>query len=685
MSSILIIGVDTGGTFTDIVVRTDAGELFVAKVSGTPDNPANSVVKAIALIRERHALREAASLFHGTTVATNALLERKIARTALITTRGFRDILAIGRQNREHLYSFRPSRPLPLIAEDACFEADERTDWQGDILTRLTGEEAASIALTLRDAGYEAAAVCFLFSYLNPTNEERMMQALEARGIRASASYKIAPEPREFERAACTVGNAAVSPVLTRYLRSLQIQASGAGCTHVKIMQSDGGVLGVEEAGQLAIRTALSGPAGGVKAAEMLMTALHRDAVVTFDMGGTSTDVALIQDGHCAVVHEGQIGPTPLRMAMYDIHTVGAGGGSILRLDRAGALRVGPESAGADPGPAAYGKGRFLTVTDANLVLGRLPNSLPLAGAVKLDEERSRALFEQMATDVGTPALDIAEAALSLANHSMARAIRHVSTERGIDVGQCTLLSFGGAGGLHACDLAEALGMPEVAIPLYPGAFSALGLCFAAASREFVSALPARSGLEGVVEGLQDICSSLWQKAQTWMAHQRIAPDGWSGSFRADMRYRGQAFDLTVALSRGDCPGSCALEPSTLRSSRELAEAFNRAHRQRYGHADETQHLEITAIRLTAAATPDSHGALLNVRLPEQPARPITEGILYHRGQEMPVPVYWRPHLAAEQSVAGPAIIAQEDATTFIPEEWQCASDSTGTLIARRR
>ena len=675
----LNIGVDTGGTFTDIVIRDSDGHIYVGKVPGTPKNPADSVIHAVQHMRHRHQLAATAALLHGTTVATNALLERKVARTALVTTRGFRDVLTIGRQNRSQLYAFSPGRPAPLIPDESRFEAQERTSWEGELLVPLALEEASAIAEQIAVAGYEAAAICFLFSYLNPENEQLLASAMATQGVSVSASHLIAPEPREYERMACTAGNAAVAPILGRYLESLCQQADAAGCVKIRVMQSDGGALAPQEAGKFAIRTALSGPAGGVKAAEQLARYLELGSAVTFDMGGTSTDVALLQGGRCAVVHEGQVGPTPLRMAMYDIHTVGAGGGSIARLDSAGALRVGPESAGASPGPVAYGHGEQLTVTDANLVLGRLPAELPLAGSVPLDAERTRTLYDRFAQQLGTSGVLAAKATLELACQSMARAIRHVSTERGTDLAGCSLISFGGAGGLHACELAAELGMPGVIIPRWPGAFSALGLCFAGISREFVRAIPARTLLSDYGAQCARLCSDLHRIAQEWMHAQGLEEEAWGAYFRVDLRYRGQAFDLLI-----DMPAGAAIDPTagisafSERVLKDIADAFHVAHRKRYGHADPNQPVEITAIRL-AASELTSPGMPQPI-LPTSPAEPIGTTYVYADDCWQAAPIYWREAIPAAQILAGPAVVAQEDATTYIPPGWQAATDTAGNM-----
>ncbi len=673
MTQYLIIGVDTGGTFTDLVIRTIDNRLLVAKIPGTPANPANSVIAAILTARERYGVSDSALLVHGTTVATNALLERKGARTALITTRGFKDVLAIGRQTRSSLYTFTPSRPAPLINAEDCFEVDERVDWLGDELFAISKDGAAALAQDLAARGYESAAVCFLFSYLNSSHEAIMNDALEDAGFMTSASHLVAPEPREYERTACTVGNAFVAPVLSRYLGTLNSRLDEVNCHRLRVMQSDGGSLVPGEAARLAIRTALSGPAGGVRAAEHLAQSLGINNLITFDMGGTSTDVAMLLDGKCGVVNEGQIGPTPLRSAMYDIHTVGAGGGSIACLDSAGALRVGPQSAGADPGPAAYGRGAHLTVTDANLLLGRLPAALPLAGAVRMDVARTEALFVSLAESMGVAAPSAAAAVIELANQTMARAVRHVTTERGLDVQRCTLLSFGGAGGLHACHLADLLGITRVVVPRYPGAFSAAGLCMSGVSREFVQQFPARTLLSGAAALLSRAVATLRQNAVAWMQQQGIDTEAWSGTMVADIRYRGQAYDLKV-------PG--VIDPVSAVNEHALdmlISSFHALHRQRFGHADQTQPTEISALRLVAVDNQDF--IAMDATLPHAPSQPMDVLTLYSNESWQEADLYWRPHLATGQQFAGPAIIAQEDATLYVPDGWMCDTHVSGNLI----
>ena len=489
MSASAIVGVDTGGTFTDLVIRHADGGLSVRKLPSTPHDPSQSVLTGIAECLASGLLEPGFTVVHGTTVGTNALLQRRGVPTALVTTRGFRDVLEIGRQARTHLYAFHPTKPIPLLPREHCYEIDERLDWQGNILTPLDENQAVALLEDLKTRGVESLAVCFLFSYLNPIHESAFGRLALAAGFHVSLSCDIAPEPREYERASTTAANAFIAPLMTRYLNNLQTELTLLGVARLRVMQSNGGALSASEAAQRAITTALSGPAGGLVAAAQIGTQAGFMDLLTFDMGGTSTDVALIAGGQCPVVTTGGMGDLPLRTPLLDIHTVGAGGGSLARLDRAGGLRVGPESAGADPGPVAYGRGDTLTVTDANVLLGRLPEDIRLAGRVPLDGSRVRARFEVLAREIGRTPEQAALGIVAVANAAMARALRHVSVERGHDPAGLTLLSYGGAGGLHACALAAALDMTTILIPRYPGAFSALGLALADVRREYVRAL----------------------------------------------------------------------------------------------------------------------------------------------------------------------------------------------------
>jgi N-methylhydantoinase A/oxoprolinase/acetone carboxylase beta subunit len=548
-----IVGVDVGGTFTDVALVA-GGRLTTAKVPTTPGDQSRGVVEGVALALQQAGLGpgDVARLGHGTTVATNALLERRGARAALVATEGFADLLTLARQTRPHLYRLEVAPPAPLAAVTA--EVEERTGPDG-VLRPLRPESVERAARRLRRAGAEAVAVCLLHAYAHPGHEReaarRLRRALP--GVHVVASVDVAPEFREYERASTAIADAYLGPVAGRYLERLGRSAEERGLPEPDVMQSSGGVCGLDEAAAHPVRLLLSGPAGGVAAVK----ALGAGDAVSFDMGGTSTDVCLIRDGEAGISAQRAIAGLPLRVPHVDIHTVGAGGGSIAWLDEGGALRVGPHSAGADPGPAAYGHGgRRPTVTDANVVLGRLDPQQPLAGGLRLDAAAARAALRQVAGPFRSLRA-AAEGVVAVANEEMVRAIRVVSVERGHDPRGLELVAFGGAGPLHACDVADLLGMRAVVVPAAGGVLSALGI--AAGERR------------------TDTVESVMRRLRDWR------PGRLRGEAECELRYRGQAHELSV--------------PVAPRAT--LAERFHARHRERYGFDDPDAEIEVVSVRVT--------------------------------------------------------------------------------------
>ena len=481
------VGVDTGGTFTDFVFVKD-GQIQLFKVPSTPEDPSLAIKQGLERIGG------AAEVVHGTTVGTNALLQRRGARTALITTRGFEDVLAIGRQARPELYNLNAVKPPPLVADELRFGVSERVVASGDVLEPLNDSELPALVEKLKQAGVESVAISLLFSFLHPQHEERIAEwltsPLASLGVPLSISSRILPEYREYERTSTVVINAYLQPLMGRYLSRLvnnQSTKHKAQSTELslRVMQSSGGSISAEVAAAEPVRTILSGPSGGVVGALRAARSAGIKNVITFDMGGTSTDVALCDSGAIRTTNEAVVAGLPVAVSVMDIHTVGAGGGSIARVDEGGSLRVGPESAGADPGPACYGRSMLPTVTDAHVVLGHFGGVGLLGGEFKLDEERARAALAQLADDLSrvtrkqTSIVAAAEGVLAVANTNMERALRHISVERGHDPRQFALLPFGGAGGLHAVELARALRIPTVIMPTAPGALSAVGVLVA--------------------------------------------------------------------------------------------------------------------------------------------------------------------------------------------------------------
>ncbi len=471
------IGVDTGGTFTDFVIFTD-GKIEIKKIPSTPKNPSIAILEGLNEFLDGDFVP---FIIHGTTVATNSLLERKGGRIALITTRGFEDILFIGRQTRKKLYSLRGEKRVPLLPRHLCFGLEERTSASGKVEKKVSLPELKEILKEIQKSKTEAVAVSLINSYANSSNENIVSRELRRKKIQASVSSEVLPEHREYERTSTTAVNAYLMPVINRYLEKLEKMLKKA---ELRIMQSNEGYIIPRKAKSEPIRTALSGPAGGVVGAFRLARAAGLKNIITFDMGGTSSDVSLV-DGKIRRTNESQIGGFPARIPIIDIHTVGAGGGSIAYVDRGGSLRVGPQSAGADPGPACYGRGNLPTVTDANLVLGRLVPDFFLGGKMKIFPDKSRRVLQLLAKKINKSLLETAAGIIEIANANMEKAIRVISIERGFDPRNFALFSFGGAGGMHAVDIASHLKIPRVIIPKNAGVLSALGLLLADSIKDF--------------------------------------------------------------------------------------------------------------------------------------------------------------------------------------------------------
>ncbi len=660
------LGVDVGGTFTDFLLWED-GRLSVYKRPSTPDDPSRAVLAGLD-----ETGWSPAEVVHGSTVATNAVLERKGARTALITTKGFRDVLAIGRQTRPKLYDLEPSRPPPLVPDELRLEADERLDYRGAVLQALSLDEIESLLDRLLRRGVESLAVCFLFSFLEPKHERMVRDAALRRGLPCSASFEVLPEYREYERTSTTVLNAYVAPVMERYLSRLADGLSERGSGRLRVMQSNGGSAGAGAAGSLPVRTVLSGPAGGVAGAFRVAREAGLDRIITLDMGGTSTDVCLC-DGAAPSTAESTIGDLPLRIPTVDVHTVGAGGGSIARIDAGGALRVGPESAGADPGPACYGKGDQPTVTDAHLVLGRLLPDRFLGGRMRLSPQAARRALRPFARAFGNDIQQAAASVVRVANAGMERALRVISVERGHDPRRFTLVAFGGAGPLHACDLAEALGIPRVLVPPFPGVLSAFGMAAAPVTNDQVQAFlePVPAGGRGAFASRLD---RAFRRLET-RAGRELSGQGYRrgvGLRRAlDLRYAGQSYELTVpvASTAGGCgPG-------------RFLPAFHRAHRRRYGHADASREVEVVAVRLRA----EVRGAPVRLSQVSKGGGDAKGARVERRevwfGRNRSTWVYDREDLRAGDRLRGPAVVLQLDATTAVPPGWRGVVDGVGNLV----
>jgi len=683
----MLLGTDIGGTFTDFVLVADtgseAGRITLHKRLTSPDDPARSLAEGVREL----GLPDSALVVHGSTIATNALLERRGARTALITTAGFADVIEIGRQNRPDLYALVPHKPPPLVPREWRFELNERITAQGEVLIPLDPDEVAALLPKLHAAQIESVAVCFLFSFLHPEHEQRVKQMLDVRGWKLegadpisnlqlptsiSISSEILPEYREYERVSTTVINAYVTPLMDRYLARLESELSPRP---LRIMQSNGGCITSATARAQAARTALSGPAGGVVGAFNLTLGAGGEAhphIITFDMGGTSTDVCLCP-GHIPFTSEGEIGGLPLRLPIIDIHTVGAGGGSLARVDAGGAFIVGPESAGADPGPACYGRGgRVPTVTDANVILNRLHPAHFLGGRMTLDADAAEAALSELGRSLPSAIRHLPTLAwgvIQIANAEMERAIRKISVERGYDPRDFTLVAFGGAGPLHACELAERLGLPRVFVPRAPGVLSALGMLLADLVKDYSQTVLRR------MDTLTDSEALTMFAPIEARAHMEMRTDGITAprlERSADLRYVGQSFEINAPLP----------EPFTLTA---LADDFHARHTQRYGHAHPEAPVELVNIRLRAIGpTPRPVFEEVPEGGPDPSAAHAGESQVWFEGPDglrpHPTRLYQREHLRAGNRIGGPAVIFQLDATTVVPPAWAGSVDRHGHL-----
>jgi N-methylhydantoinase A len=650
------LGVDVGGTFTDLVALSE-GTLITAKVPSTPRDQSEGVMTAI----ETSDVEPAAvlALAHGMTVATNALLERRGARTALVTTEGFRDVLEIARQNRPALYDLTHDRPPPLIPRELRFMVAERMG-PDDEISPLDNDSLKKVITAVKEAEVEAVAVCLLFAFMHPDHEERVGEALREAlpEVHVSLSSEVLPEFREYERFSTTAADAYLAPRLAAYFSNLAEKAEEAGVPGPLIMQSSGGVVPVDDAISDAAGCVLSGPAGGVVGAAYVGEKGGYRDLLTFDMGGTSTDVAPIIEGEAQTTTETVVAGVPIKLPMVDVHTVSAGGGSIAWADPGGALRAGPHSAGAEPGPAAYDKGgEEPTVTDANLFLGYLADGAELGGEVMLRRDRSERALASLGNKLG---LDVEETALGIlrvADAEMVRALRVISVERGLDPRDFALLAFGGAGGMHACSLAEELGIETVLVPRAGGVLSALGLAISDLRRDYVS--PFLSGLDGVDE-------DEFERRFTDMEKTAAGDlDGPEHTRRADLRYGGQSFEITVDA---DVLG-------------KLEDRFHAAHEQRYGYRMDDEKVELVNLRLISTVPVEKPE--LQEPQPEDDAQ-AGEREANFDGEWQSVAVLDREKMGEGSEVAGPAIVEFKESTCVVRPGWRGTVDGVGTLVLER-
>ena len=682
------IGIDTGGTFTDFVVARGS-HLTSFKEPSTPHNPAEAILSGVARILGEIE-RAPFEIVHGTTVATNALLERKGARTALITTEGFEDVIEIGRQARPDLYNLMVTRPPPLVPRELRFGVSERVGPDGSIIVALDGQSLARTVKQIADfkPRAESVAVCLLFSFANPEHEQLIARALEAIDLPVSLSHKILPEYREYERTSTVVINAYLVPLMSRYLGALAeglesvVRSPSSVATRrtknygprttdygLRVMQSNGGSVSAATAAAEPVRAILSGPAGGVVGALRVCASAGIRDILTFDMGGTSTDVALCR-GEARTTNEALVASLPVAVPVIDIHTVGAGGGSIARVDAAGALRVGPESAGAEPGPACYGRGEEVTVTDANLVLGRFGGANLLGGEMAIDAGRSRSVLTRLADEMSrfaerpvTPER-AALGVIRVANANMEAALRVVSVERGQDPRLFTLVSFGGAGGLHVCELAAALRVPRIIVPRSPGTLSALGVLLGDVVKDYSrTVMKAAAGLEA--GGLERDFTALEQTAVRELKTEGFGKERTRFARSVAMRYSGQSFEIDITWGG------------------RIEAKFHAAHRARYGYADSSRPIEIVSLRVRAMGVTQKPRSKRWPSGQSTSARPshIERVHLSERSQR--IPVYSRDDLSAGVRFTGPAIITEYSSTTLIPSGFNVEVDSWLNLVIR--
>lgn len=647
------IAIDTGGTFTDCVYVRN-GELHILKVFSTPEDPSHAVTESVAAIADN----EVPLVRHGTTVGTNTVLERKGAKIAFVTTAGFEDTIAIGRQARADLYDWFATPPPCIVPPELRFGVRERTAPEGRILCRPSESELNELTERIRRSGAESIAISFLFSFANAENEATIAAALRRLQLPLSVSHLILPEFREYERASTVAINAYLAPKVGNYVARLE--AAMCDLSHearVDVMQSSGGIVPARAAAEQPVRTVLSGPAGGVIGAYFVAKLAGFDKAVAFDMGGTSTDVSLVDagEGGPKTTNESIVSGMPISIPMLDIHTVGAGGGSLARFDAGGILHVGPESAGANPGPICYGRGERPTVSDANVILGRLHPDHFLGGKVQLDYERTRAYMERARGTIASVE-EFAAGIVLLAETTMEKAIRVISVERGYDPREFTLVAFGGAGPLHACALAKALRIPRVLVPGMPGALSAIGILLADTVRDYSRTvmLAPEANLERHFRDLEKVGSDDFASEHiTGIAVRSV-----------DLRYAGQGYELNVAAGPA------------------MVETFHRAHRQRYGYADESRRVEIVNVRVRMIAPAEPVEFRRHTLREGDAAQAIIETrptFFARQGHE--TAVYDRDLLRPGDKFRGPAIVIEYSATTVVPPGCTAAVDAYKNIL----
>lgn len=676
-----MIGVDVGGTFTDFsVFNLETGELFHYKDSSTPGDPSRAIVKGVKDVLEikKAQARDVVYLAHGTTVGTNALIEKKGARVGLITTEGFKDLMEIGNQKRPSLYDLQAQKPVPLIPSGCNIGVRERICYDGSVYTPLDEENVRQAVRQLKQYGVQAIAVCTLFSFINPAHENRIKEIIaeEYPEVYTTISSELAPEFREYSRMSTTVLNSYLGPVMKKYVNNFQTSVREMGIqAEPYITQSNGSIISIKETIDCPIKCAVSGPSAGVVAASFIGRQCNADKIITFDMGGTSADISLIENFTPQVSNEREVEGYPARIPMINIITIGAGGGSIAQIDEGGALKVGPKSAGAVPGPACYGRGGTQpVVTDANIVLGKLNQKRILGGRMEVYLDLAHeALDRCICEKSGLSRAQAANGIITVVNSNMVRAVRSVSVEKGYDVREFSLMAFGGAGPLHACEVAKELGIRQVIIPPHPGTLCSLGLLLADTKFDMSRTLI----LEGKVENLpkfnEQFADMIHQGSEA-LDREGVTKERRCFEFAVDMRYQRQNFEISIPVPTGEM---------TEQDLRRAIADFHAEHKRSYGYCNEQAPVQFVSYRASAIGIIDKPEMTEQPLCPAAPA-PVpleTRSVLFQGESEYrPTPVYRRESFIPGQSIAGPCICEQMDTTLVVPESWIIHVDGYGNL-----
>ena len=666
-----MIGVDVGGTFTDFsVFNQETGELFNYKDSSTPADPSRAIVKGVQDVLEikKAAPEEVSYLAHGTTVGTNALIEKKGCRLGLITTKGFKDLMEIGTQRRPSLYNLQAQKPYPLVPSGLNCTVTERIRYDGSVETPLDENETREVVRYLKAQGVTAIAVCTLFSFINPVHEERIEEIIHEEFPEAyvTISSKLAPEFREFSRMSTTVMNSYLGPVMEKYVNNFRDSIAKLGIqVEPYVTQSNGSIISIKETIDCPIKTALSGPSAGVIAAAYIGKQCEADKIITFDMGGTSADISLIENYTPQVSNERYVEGYPARIPMINIITIGAGGGSIAKIDEGGALKVGPKSAGATPGPACYMRGgENPCVTDANIVLGKLNQKKILGGRMDVDIELAKNAVKTKICDKSN--LDMKRAAngiITVVNSNMVRAIRSVSVEKGYDVREFSLMAFGGAGPLHACEVAKELGMKEVLIPPHPGTLCSLGLLLADTKFD-LSRTKIMNGEAGNLDDINEQFDNMVEQGTGLLDKEGVPSDRRYFEFAVDMRYQRQNFEISIPVPAGK------MTEETLKKA--LAD-FHAEHKRSYGYCKEDAIVQFVSYRVSAIGVidkPDLKAAELHLEAPIPEPIEVRQVLFQNSDEYVETPVYLRDKFVPGQSIPGPCICEQMDTTLVVPKGW---------------